>query len=194
MTRFTDFSPGSKETPLREVIYRSAKKTDCEAIARLIDEYIDPEFKSANSFPEDAYTFFLQKTRKEIDDMGDGEAFHMLVAEHECQLIGFGRSVRFDPKKNEVPFPAPAGWYLIGIVVSKSFRRRGVGRALTDERIKKISMVADEIFYFVESENKTSIALHQSLGFEKIGEGKGFLKISFCNGLGYLYRKSFDQK
>jgi ribosomal protein S18 acetylase RimI-like enzyme len=62
----------------------------------------------------------------------------------------------------------PAGWYLLGVVVHPKWRRRGIGAALTRERMRWVAQRATEIYYFTHRNNRASQALHERFGFVNV--------------------------
>lgn len=59
---------------------------------------------------------------------------HVTVAEAATGLVGYGRTGWFEPAADAPADIAPAGWYLTGLRVDPDWRRRGIARALTEER------------------------------------------------------------
>jgi ribosomal protein S18 acetylase RimI-like enzyme len=118
----------------------------------------------------------------------------LLVARVGADVAGYGR-VRFVTRQAQVSTVQgngnshPAGWYLMGVIVDPSVRRRGIGAALTRERLKWVAERADEAFYFASSLNRASIDLHHRFGFEEIGRGFQFPGARFSGGgTGVLFR------
>ena len=70
----------------------------------------------------------------------------------------------------------PEGWYLAGLNVLPSHRRRGVGRALTEHRITWLSERTDVVYYTAAEVNGPSIELHEALGLVEVARG---LVVSF---------------
>lgn len=117
-----------------------------------------------------------------IKELGsDSGSLKLFVARHQGEIIGFSRLDWLEAQDG------PAGWYLLGLVVSKDFRGRGVGLALTRARIQSVSG-GEKIYYFANAKNRVSIALHEQLGFEKIREMPRFDKVEFEGGRGCLFR------
>ena len=92
----------------------------------------------------------------------------LVVAECADEVIGYGRVLRFVPEPDAPGNSAPAGYYLMGMVVHPDHRRKGAGAALTQARIDWISRRADAAWYFANARNAASIALHESFGFEEV--------------------------
>ena len=133
------------------------------------------------------FKHYLERTQKELENIESATAeFHLIVAEYEQEIIGFGRSIYYDLEKTQVTYPAPSGWYLSGVVVKSKFRRRYIGYRIIKERLIRISENSNEAYFVVNSNNKASIELHKKIGFKKIDEGEGFLNIKFDGGNGYL--------
>ena len=110
----------------------------------------------------------------------------LVVAECADDVIGYGRVMRFVP-----PPLAPAGYYLMGMVVHPDHRRRGVATALTQARLDWISKHADEAWYFANARNAASIALHEPFGFEEVTRSFFYPRVDFDRGDGVLFRLRF---
>ena len=65
---------------------------------------------------------------------------------------------------------APSGWYLLGVNVLSTHRRRGIATLLTNWRIDWLAGRADQLFYVAIPTNVASIRLHEALGFVKARE------------------------
>ena len=78
----------------------------------------------------------------------------------------------------------------MGVVVKPKFRRHYVGHRITKERLIRISESSNEVYFVVNSNNQASIELHKNIGFKKIGDGEGFLKIKFDGGKGCRFKCS----
>ena len=164
------------------VTYRLASEDDAAEIARIT-------FEREGVHRKRDFNYYFKRTKKELENIETATGFHIIVAEYEGEIIGFGRSIYYDLKKIQVPYPAPSGWYLMGVVVKPEFRRRGIGRRITEERLMRIFKNSTEAYFIVDSNNQASIKLHEELGFKKISEGEGFLKVKFDDGKGYLFKK-----
>lgn len=164
------------------VTYRLASEHDASEIARIT-------FEREGANRKKDFNYYFERTKKELENIESAVGFNIIVAEYEGKIIGFGRSIYYDLKKIQVPYPAPSGWYLMGVVVKPEFRRHGIGRRITEERLMRISKNSTDAYCIVNSDNQISIKLHEELGFKKISEGEGFLKVKFDGGKGYLFKK-----
>ena len=112
----------------------------------------------------------------------------LVVAECADEVIGYGRVLRFVPQPDAPTDIAPAGYYLMGLVVHADHRRQGVGAALTRARIDWISTRADAAWYFANARNAASIALHEPFGFEEVTRSFFYPQVDFDGGEGILFR------
>src|SRR5258708_2599270 len=118
----------------------------------------------------------------------------LLVARVGPNVAGYGRVHFATPQAPVFTAPGngnsyPAGWYLMGVIVDPTMRRRGIGAALTCERLKWVAERADEAFYFASSLNRASIDLHHRFGFKEIRRGFQFPGVHFSGGgTGTLFR------
>ncbi|MEV4618902.1 GNAT family N-acetyltransferase [Asanoa sp. NPDC049573] len=110
------------------------------------------------------------------------------VAEDEGRIIGYGRSALYTPPADAPDNAAPAGWYLLGLVVDPAYRRRGVGRALTVARMASIFERAEAVWYFARARNQASLDLHTELGFVEVTRDFWFPELTFEGGVGVLAR------
>jgi ribosomal protein S18 acetylase RimI-like enzyme len=85
------------------------------------------------------------------------------------------------------PVVAPTGWYLTGLVVDPSWRRRGVGVALTAHRLDWLRGRAEVVYYFANARNRATIDLHRRLGFEEVTRDFAIPGVAFAGGVGVLY-------
>jgi ribosomal protein S18 acetylase RimI-like enzyme len=92
-----------------------------------------------------------------------------LVAVSDDAVVGFGhlRHVRHDAPSNS---SVPSGWYLNGVTVAVSHRRRGIGTQLTRERLRLVRGIADCVYYVAEADNEATVVMHRDLGFVLVGE------------------------
>lgn len=89
---------------------------------------------------------------------------YVCVALIDDQVVGYGRCGYREAKDG-----LPEGWYLIGVIVIPSARRRGVGRALTDHRMAWLAAQGvRQVYYFTNKKNRASIALHTPHDFVEV--------------------------
>src|SRR5712691_2899707 len=100
------------------------------------------------------------------EDLADADRL-LLVAERAGRVIGYGRAVWFQPGDGAPADTAPAGYYLVGLAVDASYRRRGIGSRLTRARLEWIGTRAAEAWYFANTRNTGSIGLHAWFGFRE---------------------------
>lgn len=110
------------------------------------------------------------------------------VAEDAGRIVGYARASRWTPPADAPPNAAPSGWYLLGLVVTPEYRRRGIGRALTVARLNAIAARASEVWYFVNARNRSSLDLHATLGFAEVTRDFWFPGLTFDGGEGILAR------
>jgi aminoglycoside 6'-N-acetyltransferase I len=89
----------------------------------------------------------------------------VVVAQTEDKLVGVAKT-HFHQEPDE---GAPAGHYLGGVIVSRSYRRHGVASALTRSRLEWIWSQSRTAYYFANEHNTASIRMHEAFGFHPIG-------------------------
>ena len=128
-----------------------------------------------------------------LDNLGRDDR-HVTVAEAGTDLVGYARTGWFEPEPTAPPNTAPAGWYLMGLSVDPDWRRRGIARALTQERLDWVAARADHAWYFANERNRVSLALHASLGFIEVTRDFSFPGVGFRGGTGVLCRVDLDAR
>lgn len=102
-----------------------------------------------------------------------------LVGLVDGQLAGYATVGWLVPGAGDPGSLAPDGWYLLGLIVDPRFRRRGVGRRLTEERLRWLRGRTDKVWYFASSANQASIDLHTEFGFRLATENLELPGVSF---------------
>ncbi len=128
-----------------------------------------------------------QETIKGLHRYLSGELAHLFVAKVGDEVVGFGKSRKFSGK--DVQYE---GWYLSGVMVKPEYRGLGIGNALTEKRIMALKAITRKIYYFVNSNNRVSIELHDKFGFRLLVEPFEFPDVVFKSGHGCLYCLSTD--
>jgi ribosomal protein S18 acetylase RimI-like enzyme len=131
------------------------------------------------------------------ESIGSAEGYHRAVADPErCVLVaesvdgsrpgvpGWAKTHRH----LEAVDLAPAGHYLGGITVDPAWRRRGVGAALTDARLRWLAARTDEVYFVVNAQNRASIDLHARWGFTEVLRAPRLMGLEFTGGVGLLMR------
>ena len=110
------------------------------------------------------------------------------VAEAAGDVVGHAHVALVQPS-TETRDDRVGGWYLSGVTIASTHRRRGIGLALTRHRLGWIAQRATEAFYFANSVNRASIDLHERLGFTEIRRNIIVPGASFsAGGIGILFR------
>lgn len=82
----------------------------------------------------------------------------------------------------------PIGYYLSGVVVDPGHRGHGIGGQLIRARMDFAwAAGAPALYYFANSRNATSIALHAKFGFREIRRPFHFPGVAFEDGVGVLF-------
>jgi ribosomal protein S18 acetylase RimI-like enzyme len=113
----------------------------------------------------------------------------LFVATVAGVFAGYGRVARFQPPEDAPANVAPAGLYLLGALVARRFRRRGIGRALTQARMAWAFERADAVWYFANARNEASRRMHDGLGFVEVTRDFWFPRVKF-SGVGILFRST----
>lgn len=182
---YADYRPeregDSALPPLEDLRIRPVCAEDIEWIATLGAQRSGGDYHRA-----------VRRLEQELSAIAEGAERLLLAAECAKGPIGFGRAERFLPDPNAPSNVAPAGLYLLGLLVHRDFRRRGVGALLTQMRLEWIGRHAAEAYYFANARNKTSIALHARFGFREVTSDFWFPGISFEGHYGILFRASLS--
>ncbi|WP_162799122.1 GNAT family N-acetyltransferase [Nocardioides sp. 616] len=112
-----------------------------------------------------------------------------LVAEHDQQVQGYASATFLDVHEGDGL--GVTGWHLTGVVVNPAARRRGLGMQLTSARLDMIEERSETAWYFVNAENRASIALHTKYGFVEHARGPRICGVEFSGGTGILFRLDY---
>lgn len=169
---FAPYQPDAHGVPLHDVTIRPATRDDLPATAA----------QSAQREGGDPAEWSAVHGRKFDDDRQV-----LLVAEHEGQIIGHAWLTWLTPVADGGR-GAPDGWYLSGVVVVPRFRRRGVGRRLTQARVEWVLRRNESVHYVVSARNRASRTLHAELGFREVGHDFVVPGVVFAQADGILCR------
>ena len=171
MSEFAEYSPDVPTDPGAASAFtiEEAGPDDFASVARLTAEreHGDPEQ-------------FIKSIRNRLANRP--HPCRLLVARLDSEVVGFAWTSWSEAGT------LPAGWYLSGLIVSPDHRRRGIGRRLTERRIKTLSTQTDAVYYFANLRNRATIDLHAALGFEEVERGIQLPNCNFEGGIGVLYR------
>ena len=171
MTLFADYEPEAPRRALPDdLVLRDATALDLPALAALRAARGDASLAEAR------------------------EAFERQVGRGALVVVAVtaGVPVAYGVAEQLALEALPKGWYLTGVVVSPSERRRGIAGQLTRHRLAWIGKRATEAFYFVNEVNRVSIDLHAGFGFEPIAHDIRVPGVTFQGGRGVLYRAAFS--
>lgn len=141
----------------------------------------------------------IQEFSLELDRPAGSESFlHACIDDPERRIviafageriIGWAKTHFY----KEAAGPAPAGHYLGGVSIHPDYYRRGIGTALTIERIDWIWKRAEFAFYITNLRNIASQELHRALGFIEIARAENLHGLEFDGGVGVLCRAARPQ-
>lgn len=167
---FAPYAPDDHGVPLADTDVRLARTTDLDACAELCAqrEGGDPD---------------VWASRLAVD-LGEGRV--LFVAEQRGCIVGYGRVAWLTPV-SDGGRNAPDGWYLSGVVVDVRFRRRGIGRALTQARCAWAWQHERIIYYVAGAANRASNDLHRELGFREVTRDFVLPGVTFARDDGVLF-------
>jgi ribosomal protein S18 acetylase RimI-like enzyme len=118
----------------------------------------------------------------------------LVVAALGERIVGYGRARLFEPGPEAPIDTAPRGYYLVGLIVRAELRRRGIGLALTQDRLDWIRGRAAEAWFFANARNSASIELHRRLGFAEAARSFSYPGVTFSGGEGILFHVSLGPR
>lgn len=105
------------------------------------------------------------------------------TADH-ARLVAYARL-----RLADIATEPPIGYYLSGVVVDPGHRGQGIGGQLIRARMDFAwSAGASALYYFANSRNAPSIALHAKFGFREIKRPFQFPGVTYQDGVGVLFR------
>jgi len=179
MTKFADYSAEGRRTPrLTEadgLVLRVWAPGDLAAIAEISAEREERSVAECRNA--------LERLQKQIR-AGRAQLF---VGDLGGTVVGFGKVAHFSPPAGAPENAAPEGWYLAGVVVRPTERRRGIGHALTRARLAWIATRSGKAYYFANERNRASIELHTAVGFVELTRDFHHPGAQFSGGSGILF-------
>jgi GNAT superfamily N-acetyltransferase len=179
MSKFAKYIPKSSESArlpsIDGFLIRPAYRSDLSAIAAIAAER---EGEAVDRWVAAFERIYLES------EAGRAVIF---VAALGADIAGYGKTAYFIPPENSATNVAPEGWYLAGVVVRLLYRRRGLGRQLTQARLDWIAERAVRAYYFSNERNQVSIDLHRPLGFVELTRDFYHPEVRFTGGAGVLF-------
>ena len=126
-----------------------------------------------------------------IEERLASDICHALVVIEDDEMVAWAMARRIEPEGVDDDH-APAGWYLMGVVVGPNHRRKGLGRQLTEARLAWLSTRTDCVRYFTKEDNRASVSLHESVGFRRVRDGLSSRSLAFDGGPFTLFALDLD--
>jgi ribosomal protein S18 acetylase RimI-like enzyme len=136
---------------------------------------------------------YASRLERAILSLGTASEGLILAAQHSGKLVGTAKVRHFVPSNDAPRNVAPAGWYLSGVIVVPEYRRRGIGRHLTEARLDWIAQRDQWAYYFSNAQNRVSIELHQQFGFVELTRDFTYPGVMFEGGIGVLFRAELSR-
>ena len=175
MGEYAIYEPGGADQGLPRLgddVIRRATTEDIPAIAALVAQRHGMPLERA-----------MDGARREFAGIAAGNPWVLFVADVDGGAVGFGRIRQVATREG-----VPGGWYLMGLIVHRAYRRRGIGLGLTRRRLAWIRERSREAYYFANKQNRASIDLHTVLGFHPVTDEFEYERANFARGDGSLYR------
>lgn len=169
---FEEYRPDIKSETIENVKYGSLQKADINSTAKLIHQ------REQNH----SIDYYLNKLEKEFSVAEKSIDHHLFVAKVNSKIVGFSRLLK---KEDE-------NWYLMGVIVDSEYRRKGIASRLVEIRINLAKVFAKKVCYFVNSQNKSSIDLHEKFNFKYKEKIDSIFGIEFTGGEGKVYTKELN--
>ncbi|PZS30630.1 MAG: N-acetyltransferase [Pseudonocardiales bacterium] len=113
---------------------------------------------------------------------------HLFVAASGEDIVGYGAVIRHEPTPVDPPDTAPAGYYLVGLMIASHWRRRGIGELLTTSRMTWVRQHTDEVWCFANIANAAVLDLQRRLGFAEVTRQFSFPGAPLAPGTAVLLR------
>lgn len=168
MSRFAEYDPDVHGVDAGSVVVRHARAEDAAAIAA-VDATREPRPPG-----------YLDKV---VARLARHDAIHV-VAEVHGQVVGTS-AVMVWPEHAD----APEGWYVSGITVVPSWRRRRVGDRMLAFELASLDSAREPAWSVVNVINRASLDLHARYGFVEVARAAQFAGITFSGGMGLLLHR-----
>jgi phosphinothricin acetyltransferase len=141
-----------------EIVIRDAGPDDLPAMAAIYDEQVLTSVATFDTAPRGAAYLGAKLAAAGGSDI-------VLVARSGDEVLGYAYSGPFRPR------PAYDGTKEVSVYLAAGARRRGLGRALYAELLRRLDALAEvhTQVAVIALPNDASEALHRSAGFEQIG-------------------------
>src|SRR5512135_1760235 len=149
---------------------RPAVRSDARAHLALVREML-AEAEVNTPLAPDEFAMTPEEERSRIEELTSSPRVLWLVAEEAGELAG---SLTLKPISTR---RALAHTATLGMTIRKSFRRRGIGRALLVEALEWAPTAAyTRVQLDVYARNTGAIALYEQLGFQHEGRRRNFIR------------------
>jgi ribosomal protein S18 acetylase RimI-like enzyme len=169
--QFARFEQGKQDASWADVVTRPLREDDVPRVAELLAER---HRRDASHYVPGVSSWLTAERQL------------ALVAERLGVPVGYGRAEWLEPSRRGGH--GPDGWYLSGLLVAQAARRHGIGDRLTAARIAMLAGRAPEVWYFANTRNLASIALHDRHGFVRQDQDFELPGLTFDGGSGVLFR------
>jgi len=183
LSKFAEFTPRSAPSSgvPADLVIRPAIPPDLPALARIAAE--------RENEPVEKWQTAFEHIHAEC---AGGQSV-LLVADVGDAIAGYGKAGHFAPPPGSPANVAPAGFYLTGVIVDPTFRRRGIGLALTRARLDWIRGRSPRAYYFGNERNRVTIELHRAVGFVELTRDFSHPQVRFEGGVGILFVCDLDR-
>lgn len=168
MSRFAEYDPDVHGVEDGSVVVRHARPQDAAAIVAV----------DATREPRSPGYLDTVVARLERQD-----AIHV-VAQVHGKVVGTS-AVMFWPMHAD----SPEGWFVSGITVVPSWRRRGVGDRMLALELASLDIAREPAWSMVNVINRASLDLHTRHGFVEVARAAQFAGITFTGGVGLLLHR-----
>jgi ribosomal protein S18 acetylase RimI-like enzyme len=181
MSKFAEYEPHRAHAlslgPADGLVIRLTTAADLPQVARIIAERDGGDAEA-----------YLERLARDLEQIVEPPQKSLWVATLGPQVIAQARAGLFTPPEDSPPDVAPAGWYLLGVIVDPALRRRRVGDALTRARLEWIAHRSSCAYYFAAGINRATIDLHAKFGFVEVTRNFSFPGATFTGGPGVLFK------